>query len=83
MSFTPGYGETPVFPDEAEALLPSAQELLGESITKADVYDLEQAVQEEVAEQLVTSVLQGEVKVDELVSDFFLRELHQKLYGDR
>ncbi|MDR8018716.1 Fic family protein [Nesterenkonia aerolata] len=82
MSFIPGYGDTPVSPDEADALLPSIRELLGEPITKAGIYDLEQAVQEEVAEELVIPVLEGELKIDDLVSDFFLRELHQKLYGD-
>lgn len=82
MSLTPGYGETPVSADEAEALLPAAKELLEGSVTSADIYDLEQAVQENVAGQLVTSVLQGEADVEDLVSDFFLRELHQKLYGD-
>lgn len=82
MPLTPGYGETPVSPDEAKALLPSVRVLLGASITKADIYDLEQAVQEEVAEQLVASVLQEEIDLDDLVGDFFLRELHQRLYGD-
>ncbi|GAA2012879.1 Fic family protein [Microbacterium ulmi] len=82
MPLTPGYGETPVTDDEADALLPQARELLGEPITKADVYDLEQAVQEEVAEELVTAVLDGALTVDELLTDHYVRDLHRRLYGD-
>ncbi|HEY5878290.1 MAG TPA: Fic family protein [Nakamurella sp.] len=82
MPLAPGYGETPVFDDEANALLPQARELLGEPITKADVYDLEQAVQEEVVEELVTAVLDGTLQVDDLLTDYFRRDLHQRLYGD-
>ncbi|MDN5860504.1 MAG: Fic family protein [Pseudonocardia sp.] len=81
MSLTPGYGETPVT-DEAEALLPQAREFLGEPITKADVYDLEQAVQEVVVEELVTAVLQGTLSIEDLLGDSFVRDLHRQLYGD-
>lgn len=82
MSLTPGYGETPVSDDEADALLPQARELLGEPIIKVDVYDLEQAVQEEVVEELVTAVLDGTLLLDDLLTDYFVRDLHQRLYGD-
>jgi fido (protein-threonine AMPylation protein) len=82
MTLTPGYGETPISDEEAESLLPNVRELLGEPISKAAVYDLEQAVQEEVTERLVTEVLSDGVTLDELLSDHFLRELHGQLYGD-
>ncbi|MFB9777479.1 Fic family protein [Brevibacterium otitidis] len=82
MVFDPGYGETPISHDEFRALLEPAREALDEPISKAEVYDLEQAVQEAVAEELLTDVLAGKLTVDELVSDGFVRELHRRLYGD-
>lgn len=82
MTFAPGYGETPVPDDELDALLPEVRSLLSESITKAAVYDLEQAVQIEVAEELVIAVLGGSLGLDELVADSFLRNLHRRLYGE-
>ncbi|RCK71206.1 cell filamentation protein Fic [Desertihabitans brevis] len=82
MPLTPGYGETPVPDDELDALLPVARELLDPPITKAAVYDLEQAVQEDVAEATLTAVLSGDVALDDLLSDVFLRDLHSRLYGD-
>jgi hypothetical protein len=69
MPLTPGYGETLVTDDEADALLPQARELLGEPIIKADVYDLEQSVQEEVDEELVTVVLDGNGRTTRLLAD--------------
>jgi fido (protein-threonine AMPylation protein) len=82
MSLTPGYGETPVPDDELDALLPAVRELLDEPVTKAAVYDLEQAIQEEAAEELLTSVLAGGVILDDLLTDHFARDLHLRLYGD-
>jgi len=82
MTISPGYGETPIDGDELDALLPSACELLGDPITKAAVYDLEQAIQDEVAEELLTSVIAGELALDELLTDRFVRDLHRRLYGD-
>src|SRR5262249_32841742 len=82
MTLTPGYGETAISDEEAESLLPNGRELLGEPISKAAIYDLEQAVQEEVAERLLTKVLNDTVTLDELLSDRFLRELHRQLYGE-
>jgi fido (protein-threonine AMPylation protein) len=82
MPLVPGYGETPVSGDELDALLPSARELLGAPITRAAVYDLEQAVQEQVVEEQVTAVLEGRVRLDALLTDSFLRDLHAQLYQD-
>lgn len=82
MTLVPGYGETPLDGDELDALLPAVRELLGDSLTKADVYDLEQAVQGQVTEDLLPQVLQGDPALEELISDHFVRELHQRLYGD-
>lgn len=92
MSLPPHYGETPVPGDELQALLPSARDVLGEPVTKAAVYDLEQGLQVEVAEELMTAVLFGvaaiadsgrlevtdgltlcgDIRVNDLVNDFFL-----------
>ena len=82
MSLTPGYGETPVPDDELDVLLSSARELLGEPVTKSAVYDLEQALQNEVAERALTWILGGTLTVTDLLSDSFLRDLHSQLYGD-
>lgn len=49
-----GYGQTPLDGDELDALLPEVRELLSGGLTKAAVYDLEQAFQEQVAEELLT-----------------------------
>jgi hypothetical protein len=57
MPITPGYGETPVPDDDVDALLQNVRELLGDPVSKAAVYDLEQAVQEEATEELLTSVI--------------------------
>ncbi|WP_228832414.1 Fic family protein [Nocardia brasiliensis] len=78
----PGYGETPVPDDEADALLPDIRELLGEPVSKAAVYDLEQAIQVEVSETLLNAVLEETLTLDEMLSAYFLRELHSRLYGD-
>jgi fido (protein-threonine AMPylation protein) len=57
-------------------------DLLGSPITKAAVYDLEQGVQEQVAEELLTAAIEGNLGLDELVNDHFLRDLHARLYRD-
>lgn len=75
MSLTPGYGETPVPDDELDALLADARELVGEPVTKNGIYDLEQALQNEVAERVLTSVLDATLTVADLLSDSFLRDL--------
>lgn len=82
MRLTPGYGETPVEGDEWDALLPSVRELVEEPITKAAIYDLEQAVQEQVAGDRLIAVLDGSHGLDELLTDSFLRQLHTQLYQD-
>ncbi|MGW5385947.1 Fic family protein [Nocardia sp. NPDC003963] len=82
MSFAPGYGETPVSEDEANMLLSSVRELLGDPVGKAAVYDLEQAVQAATTEDLVIAVIDGSLDLDELLTDYFLRDLHGRLYGD-
>ncbi|TLG10318.1 cell filamentation protein Fic [Nocardia cyriacigeorgica] len=82
MSLSPGYGETPVHDDEVSLLLPDVRELLGEPLSKAALYDLEQAVQEEVTEDLMLAVIEKAMSLDDLLTDHFLRELHRRLYGD-
>lgn len=70
MSLTPAYGETAVSAEDEEALTPWVRELLGEPLTKAAVYDLEQAVQaQETREYLVPAVLDATLALDELLSD--------------
>ena len=63
MSLTPGYGETSVPDDELDTLLADARELLGGPVTKTAIYDLEQALQNEVAERALTSALGGTLTV--------------------
>ncbi|GAB3052512.1 hypothetical protein GCM10027053_10620 [Intrasporangium mesophilum] len=59
MTLSPRYGETPVPGDELDALLPKVRMLLGDPVSRAAVYDLEQAFQQEAAEDLLTAVLEG------------------------
>jgi fido (protein-threonine AMPylation protein) len=82
MSLTPGYGETPVLEDDLDSLHLRIRDSLGQPVSKAAVYDLEQVVQADVAEDLVTAVLGGGLTVDDLLSDHFVRELHRRLYGE-
>lgn len=82
MALAPGYGETPLDPEEAEALTARARALLGDDPTKADLYDAEQAVLADVSEHLLDDVADGALGLDEILSDHFLRDLHLKLYGD-
>jgi hypothetical protein len=62
MSLTPGYGGTPLPDDELAALLPDIVQILGEPVTRAAVYDLEQGIHEQVAEELVTAALEGSLR---------------------
>ena len=80
-SLDPGYGETPLDPDEADALTPGARELLGDDPSRADVYDVEEAISDEVSFALATEVLEGRLGLPELLTDVFIRELHRRLYG--
>jgi len=63
-------------------LLPDAVLMLGEPVTRAAVYDLEQGVQQQVAEVLLTAALGGELQLSELLTDYFLKDLHARLYSD-
>lgn len=81
MAFEPGYGETLVTEEEAEALTPEARETLGNPIRKVDLYDLEQQVQDEVADEWWSTLLSWNVPVRDLLTDHFVRELHRRLYG--
>ncbi|MDP7723123.1 hypothetical protein [Mycobacterium sp. TY814] len=56
---TPGYGETPLPRGELSALLPEIIDILDEPITRADVYDLEQGLQDQVFDALMPSALKG------------------------
>ncbi|HEX7589398.1 MAG TPA: hypothetical protein VF362_00275, partial [Demequinaceae bacterium] len=49
---------------------------------KAALYDLEQAVEDEVISGLLTQVWDGSLGLDDVLSDGFLRELHGQMYGD-
>lgn len=78
----PGYGETPLDADEADALTIAARELLGVDPSRADVYDVEEAISDEVGFALAAEVLDGGLELSELLTDGFTRELHRRLYGD-
>ena len=82
MPLTPGYGETPLPHDELTALLPHVVEVLEKPVSRAAVYDLEQAVQEQVSEDLLTAAFNGSLSLDELLTDYFARDLHERLYSD-
>ena len=82
MPLTPGYGETPLPHDELTALLPHVVKVLEKPVSRAAVYDLEQAVQEQVSEDLLTAAFNGSLSLDKLLTDYFVRDLHERLYGD-
>src|SRR5690606_30154507 len=82
MSLAPGYGETPLDGDEFDALLPKVREALGDDLTKAALFDLEQAVQAEVAEELLAAVIGGDLTTEQLVTDQFVRDLHLRTHRD-
>lgn len=81
MPFRPDYGETLVTEEERDALTDAARELLGDPIRKADLYDLEQLIQDEVADEYVARVLDGSLTTSDLLTDHFVRELHGRLYA--
>lgn len=78
MPLTPGYGETPLPHDELAALLPEVVEVLDKPITRADVYDLEQGLQDQVFDLLMPTAVEGSLSLDELLSDHFVRDLHAR-----
>jgi len=81
MPLTPGYGETPVDPEDLDALTDAARDVVGDAPTKADLYDLEATVLAEVSDELVERVADGVLGLDDLLADHFVRELHGKLYS--
>lgn len=81
MPLTPGYGETPLPHDELTALIPEVADVLGEPITRAAVYDLEQGLQDRVFDELMPSALDGSLPLDEILSDYFVRDLHMRMFG--
>jgi fido (protein-threonine AMPylation protein) len=48
---------------------------------KADVYDLEQLIQDQVAAEVGVQVLDGTLGVTDLLTDHFVRDLHLRLYA--
>jgi len=81
MSLTPGYGQTPLPHDELAALLPEVAVVLGEPVTRAAVYDLEQGLQDRVADELMPAAIDGSLPLDALLNDYFVRDLHVRLFG--
>ena len=81
MALEPDYGETLLNYEEAEALTPEARELLGDPIRKADLYDLEQQIQVEVADEWWGNLLNFDVPMHDLLDDHFVRDLHRRLYA--
>ena len=81
MSLTPGYGQTPLPHDELVALLPEVVVVLGEPVTRASVYDLEQGLQDRVTDELMPAAIDGSLPLDEILSDYFVRDLHVRLFG--
>jgi fido (protein-threonine AMPylation protein) len=81
MALEPDYGETLLSYEEAEALTPEARKLLGDPIRKADLYDLEQRIQVEVADEWWGSLLNFDVPMRDLLNDHFVRDLHRRLYA--
>lgn len=81
MSLTPGYGQTPLQHDELAALLPEVVVVLSEPVTRAAVYDLEQGLQDRVTDELMPAAIDGSLPLDEILSDYFVRELHVRLFG--
>ena len=82
MPLQPEYGETPLSGDELDALITHVVDTLGPPVSKADIFDLETAVLQDLAEGLITDVFNGDLTLDELLTDQFLRDLHRQLYGD-
>lgn len=82
MSVDPGYGETPLEPDEADALTPRARAVFGENPTRLDLYEAEQAIADEVSVRYLAGIADNSIQLDDILSDRFLRDLHRQLYED-
>lgn len=81
MTLRPDYGETLVPEEEKDALTDAAREALGDPIRKADLYSLEQLIQDEVADEYVAHVIDGSLTTHQVLTDHLVRELHERLYG--
>lgn len=78
MGLTPVYGETPLPHDELDALLSEVVEILDKTITRADVYDLEQGCKTRWS----TSSCNGSLPLGDLLSDRFVRSAHAVVQAD-
>lgn len=81
MAFDPDYGETRLTEEERDALTPAAREILGDPIYKADLYDLEQQIQNDVADELVGRVWTVSWGYPNCSRTTFVRGLHRRLYA--
>lgn len=82
MGIEPVYGETPLEPDEAGALTPEAREAFGDQPKQLDLYEAEQAIADEVSTGIFDEIFRGALKLSDLLTDNFLRDLHRQLYGE-
>lgn len=82
MRVEPGYGETPLEPEEVDALTPPAREIFGDSPKKIELFQAEQAIGEEVGVALLLEVAAGRLILSDLLTDSFLRNLHRQLYAE-
>lgn len=62
-------------------LLPEVVEVLDKPVMRAAVYDLEQGLQVRLFDELMPSALDGSLPLSELLSDYFVRDLHARLFG--
>lgn len=76
----PDYGTTPLDFEELDALLPEAAESIGDPVTKAAVYELEQEYESAVREAFLPRAASGELPLADLLTDWSLRDLHARLY---
>lgn len=76
----PDYGGTPLDFEERDALLPEVSEAINDPLTKAAVYELEQAYEDAVREAFVLRAAAGELPLADLLTDWTLRDLHARLY---
>lgn len=76
----PGYGETPLPFDELAMLLPQVAQEFDTPVTRVAVYEVEQACEDAVREALVPRAASGGLGLRELLTDWWLRDLHARLY---